>query len=312
MPKVSVIIPTYNCAQYIFHAVDSVLAQSFRDFELVVVDDGSTDNTRELLKLYGSQIKYIYQQNKDMTAARNTGIKNSSGEYIAFLDSDDIWLAHKLERQVALLDQAPEVGLVYCWHYYIDSAGKRCQFYDNVIGRSFESGSRVYEKLIENNVISGGGSTPVIQRKCLKKSGMFDESIPYSGDWDLWLRISMDYVIAVIPEPLACYRIEDEEHKYPEKFVRYRVDQGLVKVVNKASQLLAERGYKNHKALKRRALVSIHLHCARMWESLGEWSIARSHLLKAVFLDWHQIWDKRMREKLKEVLFAWAKSQQKR
>ena len=153
MPKVSVIIPAYNCAHYICHAVDSVLAQTFPDFELVVVDDGSTDNTRELLKQYGSQIKYIYQQNKDMTAARNTGINHSSGEYIAFLDSDDIWLANKLERQIVLLDQAPEVGLVYCWHYYIDPAGNRCQFYDNTIGRSFESGSRLYEKLIDN---SGG------------------------------------------------------------------------------------------------------------------------------------------------------------
>ncbi len=307
MPKVSVVIPTYNCAQYICQAVDSVWAQTYHDFELVVVDDGSTDNTRELLMQYGKHLRYIYQENRGMTAARNTGIRNSSGEYIGFLDSDDIWLPNKLDRQVKLLDEAPEVGLVYCWHYYIDVEGNRCTFWNNTIGRSFESGSHLFEKLIENNVISGGASTPVIRRKCLEKSGMFDESIPYSGDWELWLRISMDYVIAVIPEPLACYRVLDENHKYPEKFVKYSVDKGLAKGINKASKLLAERGYKGHRELKRRALVGVHLHCAEMWQSLGNWSSARSHLLKAVYLDWNILRNARTRASLKKALLNLVK-----
>ncbi len=307
MSKVSVVIPTYNCGHYICQAVDSVLAQTYRDFELVVVDDESTDNTRELLMQYGKQFRYIYQGNKGMTAARNTGIKNSSGEYIGFLDSDDIWLPNKLDRQVKLLDGAAEVGLVYCWHYYINAEGDRCAFWNNTIGRSFESGSRLFEKLIEGNVISGGCSTPVIRRKCLEKSGMFDESISYSGDWDLWLRISMDYVIAVIPEPLASYRVLDENHKYPEKFVQYNVDKGLVTVIEKASRLLAERGYKDHEKLKRRALVGIHLHCAEMWQSLGNWSSARSHLLKAVYLDWHILRNARTRASLKKALLNLVK-----
>lgn len=309
MPKVSVIIPTYNCGQYICQAVDSVLAQTYRDFELVVVDDGSTDNTRELLMQFGKNLRYIYQENKGMTAARNTGIKNSSGEYIAFLDSDDIWLPNKLERQVKLLDEAPEVGLVYCWHYYIDEQGNRCKFWNNEVGRSFESGSRLFEKLIERNVISGGGSTPVIRRECLAKSGMFDEALSYCGDWDLWLRISMDYIIAVIPEPLGCYRVLDENHKYPEKFIKYSVDKGLVKGINKASKLLAERGYKGHRELKRRALVGVHLHCAEMWQSLGNWSKARSHFLRAIRLDWRVLKDARTRARLKQVLLAVVRGQ---
>jgi len=304
MPKVSVIIPTYNCAKYICQAVDSVLAQTYRDFELVVVDDGSTDNTKELLMQYGKQLRYIYQENRGMTAARNTGINNSSGEYIAFLDSDDMWLPSKLQRQVKLLDEAPEVGLVYCWHYYIDAEGNRCTFCNNRIGRSFESGSRLFEKLIENNVISGGASTPVIRRECLEKSGMFDESIPYSGDWDLWLRISMDYIVAVIPEPFACYRVMDENHKYPEKFVQYNIDKGLIAVIEKASRLLAERGYKDHRKLKRRALVGVHLHCAEMWQSLGNWSGARSHLLRAVYLDWHVLRNAKTRLRVKKAFLA--------
>lgn len=301
MSKVSVIIPTYNCAQYICQAVDSVLAQTYHDFELVVVDDGSTDDTKELLMRYDKHLTYIYQENKGMTAARNTGIKNSSGEYIAFLDSDDIWLPNKLERQVKLLDESPEVGLVYCWHYYIDAEGNRCKFWNNKIGRSFESGSRLFEKLIEKNVISGGGSTPIIRRECLGKSGMFDESIPYSGDWDLWLRISMDYIMAVIPEPLACYRVLDENHKYPEKFVQYNIDRGIVTVVKKVTQLLAERGYKGHRKLKRKALVGFHLHFAEIWQSLGDWSRVRRHLLRALCLDWRLLRDWRTRARLKKA-----------
>ena len=304
MPKVTVIIPTYNCAEYICHAVESVLSQTYRDFELVVVDDGSIDNTRDLLMQYGEKLRYIYHENKDMTAARNTGIKNSSSEYIGFLDSDDIWLPKKLERQVKLLDQAPEVGLVYCWNYYIDAEGKRCKFYNNTIGRSFESGSRLFEKLIENNVVSGGGSTPVIRRACLEKSGLFDESIPYSGDWDLWLRISMDYIIAVIPEPLICYRVLDESHKYHEKFVKYNVDKGIIQVIEKMGRLLARRRYKGYRELKRRALVGCHLHAAEMWQSLGNWRNVRNHLLRAVFLDWHVLRDTRTRARLRKAIFA--------
>jgi len=304
MPKVSVIIPTYNCAQYICDAVDSVLAQTYRDFELIVVDDGSTDNTRELLLGYGDQLQYIYQENKDITGARNTGIENSDGQYLAFLDADDMWLPNKLDRQVRLLDDAPEVGLVYCWHYYIDAEGDKCKFQNNTIGRSFESGSRLYDKLIERNVISGGGSTPIIRQECLEKSGMFDESLPYSGDWDLWLRISMDYIIAYIPEPLGCYRVLDQEHQYKEKFVQYAVGKGLIKVIEKASRLLEEKGYKGHRKLRQKALVTNHLHCADMWAALGNWHLARNHLLKAAWSGLYVLKDSKTRGKLKNALVA--------
>lgn len=302
MPKVAVIIPVYNCAEYICQAIDSVLTQTFRDFELIVVDDGSTDNTKELLMQYGNQLKYIYQENKDMTAARNTGIRSSDSEYIAFLDSDDAWLPNKLECQVRLLDRAPEVGLVYCWHYYIDSGGKRCEFYNNAIGRSHESGSDLFEKLIKGNVMCGGGSTPVIRRKCLEKSGMFDESIPYSGDWDLWLRISIDHTIAVIPEPLALYRILDENHGYPEKFVKRELYKGFFKVVDKVSHLLAERGYRGHRKLRRKGFVSFHLHCAEMWQSLDNRNRMVRHLMRAMWSDWHALSNPRIRKGLKTGL----------
>ena len=99
MPKVSVIIPTYNGAQYIKQAVDSVLAQTYDDYEIIVVDDGSTDDTAELLRPYGDRITYLYQENRKLPAARNTGIRTARGQYLAFLDSDNLFLPHKLAAQ---------------------------------------------------------------------------------------------------------------------------------------------------------------------------------------------------------------------
>ncbi len=111
MPKVSVIIPTYNRAHFLCEALDSALSQTFKDFEIIIVDDGSTDNTKQVLEKYGSRIYYIYQENKGRAEARNTGIRRAKGEHIAFLDDDDIWLPNKLEKQVFFLDARPDIGI---------------------------------------------------------------------------------------------------------------------------------------------------------------------------------------------------------
>jgi glycosyltransferase involved in cell wall biosynthesis len=116
-PKVSVLIATYNRARMLGAAIDSVLAQSYQDFELIVVDDGSTDGTRELVaRRYGSAVRYIYQENRGRSEARNTGIKAARGDFFAFLDSDDAWLPEKLARQVRLLEQRPQIGIVSPLH----------------------------------------------------------------------------------------------------------------------------------------------------------------------------------------------------
>src|SRR5437867_1708261 len=113
MPKVSIVIPTYNYGRYVVEAVESVLNQSFQDREVIVVDDGSTDDTRERLERFRGRIRYIYQRNKGLPAARNTGIRAARGAYVAFLDSDDLWLPEKLALQVPILDTRQQVGMVY-------------------------------------------------------------------------------------------------------------------------------------------------------------------------------------------------------
>ena len=123
MPVVSAIIPTYNFGRFLGEAIQSVLDQTFTDFELIVVDDGSTDDTREVVGSFNdSRIRYIYQENRGLPAARNTGIKASRGEYIAFLDSDDIWLTQNLELKVKSLDSHPDAGLVCSDGYNFDDA----------------------------------------------------------------------------------------------------------------------------------------------------------------------------------------------
>jgi len=205
-PKVSVIIPTYNSAQYICETLDSVLAQTYKDYEIIVVDDGSTDNTREVLKPYMSKIKYIYKENGGPASARNVGIKNARGEYIAFLDSDDIWLPEKLEKQIEYLQSNPDIALVYSDCIRFNENGV-CQRKSNVY--HLREGY-IFFKLLEGNFITT--STVIVRRECLDKVGYFDEELDdlkHSEDYDLWLRISRSFKIGYIREPLVKYRVRE-------------------------------------------------------------------------------------------------------
>lgn len=232
MPKVSVIIPTYNRAEFLSTAISSVLNQTYQDFEIIVVDDSSTDNTTELINSFSdSRIKYIrHETNKGGSAARNTGIKMSSGQYIAFLDDDDEWLPEKLEKQVELLgNSSPKVGSVYTGLLTIDKAcGK-------VLGRSIPSGKGCFiDELIENNRI-GTTSTHVLRRECFEEVGLFDESLPSGQDYDMWIRISKKFHFEYIKEPLVKYSIH-------EKRISTNLEQkikGIEIIFKRYSQLLA-------------------------------------------------------------------------
>lgn len=199
--KVSVIICNYNYGQFLREAVDSALAQTHPADEVLVVDDGSTDGSREVLRHYGDRIRLLFQENRGVSAARNTGIANSGGELIAFLDSDDAWLPTKLERQVEWFED-PTVGMVYTGLRYVDENG-------DSLGTS-PTGSRghVLEDLALLRVpgVPASGSSAVVRRSCLETVGPFDESLSTSADWDLWRRIACRYTIELTPEPLVLYR----------------------------------------------------------------------------------------------------------
>ncbi len=201
MSKVSVIIPAYNSARFLPETIESVLAQTYKDYEIIVVDDGSTDNTREILAPYFDKIKYIYQQNQGAAKARNTAIKHSQGEYIAFLDADDVWLPEKLHIQVDYLNNNPEIAMVYSLSLSINIDGK--QIGKKSRHRNLYSGD-IFNKLFVKNFFTT--STVVVRKRVLNTIGLFDESLINSQDRDLWLRITREFRVSGIDKHLCKYR----------------------------------------------------------------------------------------------------------
>jgi glycosyltransferase involved in cell wall biosynthesis len=198
-PLVSIIVPTYNRAALLRETITSVLAQTYPAIELIVVDDGSTDATPELLASYGDRIRVIRKQNGGGTAARNTGLAAARGAYVSFLDHDDLLLPEKIARQVALLERRPELGAVHCRWYFIDREGARI----DTIGM-LPAGDLLAPLTLGCFIWSGG---PLIRRSVLAEVGGFDPAI-WSSDWDMWLRIARaGHHFGCVQEPLGCYRI---------------------------------------------------------------------------------------------------------
>lgn len=185
-PQVSVVMPAFNVAPFILESVRSVLGQSFRDLELIVVDDGSVDGTADrLLGVRDPRLRVIRQANGGSSSARNSGIRLASGEYVGFLDADDLWSPNKLETQIAFLEQHPEVDLTFSRSELIDEDG-------NATGRTSAavSGKVTLQDLLTENVINNG-SAVVMRRKALDLAGHFDAELKACVDWDLWLRVAM-------------------------------------------------------------------------------------------------------------------------
>jgi len=200
MPKVSVIIPSYNRLPMLKEAVDSVLAQDFEDLELIVVDDGSTDGTAEEMKEYGGRVKLIeHTENRGVSAARNRGILHAKGKYIAFLDSDDLWVKGKLKIEVAFLDDNPHYPLCYTDEIWIRK-GKRV----NPMLKHAKYSGWIFEKCLSLCIIS---PSSVMMRKTLfSKVGLFDEALPVCEDYDFWLRVSARFPIFFINRKLIIKR----------------------------------------------------------------------------------------------------------
>ncbi|MDM9379595.1 glycosyltransferase [Chlorogloeopsis sp. ULAP01] len=207
MPKVSVVMTAYNAMAYLPQTMETLLWQSFTDFELVLVNNGSTDNIVEwVTQLSEPRIKLISQENRGIPGGLNRGIAHAQGEYITFLDADDLWDPTKLEKQVKILDENPEVGLVYNWVTLIDEHSKDI---GGLIHRhsivKFKAEGDVRKQLLEQDII-GCGSSAMVRRVCFEEVGVFDPSFTIAADWDMWVRIGLHYPFKVIKEPLTYYR----------------------------------------------------------------------------------------------------------
>jgi len=220
MPKVSVIIPTYNRAYLIGRAIQSVLDQSYHDFEIIIIDDGSTDNTEEVVKEFqkkDERIRYIkHKGNKGYPKALNTGIKAARGEYIAFQDSDDEWLPEKLKKQMEVFKNASsDVGVVYTGFLRIEKDKK---IYIPPSWVTHKEGN-IHKELLKRNFV--GTPAAIVKKECFEKTGMFDEYLPCFQDWELWIRISKYYQFRYIAEPLInAYCTPDSISANPEALTR--------------------------------------------------------------------------------------------
>jgi len=208
MPRVSVIIPTYNCSQYLPEAIDSVLAQTCQDFEIVIVDDGSTDNTKDIIEVmsrkFPGKLLYLYQKNKGVCAARNIGIKASTGDYVAFLDADDRWMSPRLQVGVDILESMPDVSLV---HANITRINENGQVLSTPTRDSNLLTGKIFKRLFLH-LIQVSTPTVLIRKEVLNSVGLFDEYLTRLGseDKDLWLRIAYEASVYYIDKPLAFYR----------------------------------------------------------------------------------------------------------
>jgi glycosyltransferase involved in cell wall biosynthesis len=205
-PQVNVIIPAHNAARYLAEAIESVIAQTFTSWRIVLVNDGSTDATDAVLAPYiaslGDKLTYIRQPKSGVSAARNAAMRNSSAPLLALLDADDVWLPIRLAESVACLQARPEVGLCYGFNTRINPEGVLLDTFD----RRQPHGEGWVAPYLYMRTIDLPSPTITFRRECIDKVGGFDETLTATEDRDLWLRIALHYQVAVIPKVLAHYR----------------------------------------------------------------------------------------------------------
>ncbi|MDD3150026.1 MAG: glycosyltransferase [Candidatus Gastranaerophilales bacterium] len=199
---VSIIVTTYNRAEYLEECISSIINQTYKNIEILIIDDGSTDNTSDVVKKYfDSRIKYIYQENSGQNSAKNKGLLASNGQYITILDSDDMILPDKIEKQVEILESNEDVGLVYCGSFIINEKNE-------IIGQQKikKHNGNVLNQLLRTNFLYNG-SNALFRRDCIEKAGIFEDSINRMTDWFLYLKFAMYFDFYCLDEYLVKYRV---------------------------------------------------------------------------------------------------------
>lgn len=227
--KASVVIPAYNRADYLPEAISSVLAQTFADFELIVVDDGSTDNTAPVVRsINDTRLRYLYQENRGVSAALNTGWRAARGEYVAIIGSDDAWLPTLLEELLARAESDSNIGVVFARAQGMDADGNAltqlCGTQGRFVGQTLKS------------LVYGDFVCPIavlLRRDALERIGGYDESLIGNEDWDLWLRIAKHYEIAYVPKILARYRFHTKNMTRTDSTRMEQLMQDRVRVLDK-------------------------------------------------------------------------------
>ncbi|MDE3242947.1 MAG: glycosyltransferase family 2 protein [Nitrospirota bacterium] len=204
MPQVTVVLPVYNGARYIREALDSVFAQTFRDFEVICIDNGSTDETRSILEGYGERIRVLRRENRGPCGGRNEGVRKATAQYIAFLDHDDCWYPRKLEQQVAVLSAEPDAVLVLCNSDRMDAEGRLLQVGATSAERATMGDSPLGRLMEADQLLS---SAILVRRDAFERAGMYDEELRGFEDFDLCARLKREGRFVFLEEPGMCYRV---------------------------------------------------------------------------------------------------------
>lgn len=271
-PTVSIITPTYNRAAFITETVQSVLEQTCDDWEMWIIDDGSTDGTRERLApfLQDSRIHYVYQDNQGQSVARNRALTRARGAFICFLDSDDSWLPDKLEQQLRVFREKPEVDIVYGDYIFIDGDGEQIH-QDNMKRHS----GYIAAQMLRDNCVSM--NTTMARRRCFEEMGGMSARRRVADDYDLWLRFSARYYFYYLPIRLACYRIMENQLS-SDKRSRFQANEITLK------NFLATYPDAVSKTDVRAGLSVFYTRKARYHASIGERLRAFTSISRALFL----------------------------
>ncbi|HEY9675148.1 MAG TPA: glycosyltransferase family A protein [Waterburya sp.] len=252
MPKISVVIPAYNAERTIKETIESVQKQTFSDFELIIINDGSTDRTLEILQsIEDSRLKILSYLNGGLSVARNRGISQATGEFIAFLDADDFWKSDKLERQLAVLEQHPDAGVAYSWTYFMNEREK-CLF----LGSRLSYEGNVYADLLLKNFLANG-SNPLIRRQAIESVGEFDPTLSHFADWDYWLRLARNWPFVVVSDYQIFYRQSSSTMSSKVEGIK---EEGLF-MIEKAFQSAPE----EFRSLKNRSLCMLFQYCTELY-----------------------------------------------
>jgi glycosyltransferase involved in cell wall biosynthesis len=282
-PSVSVVLATYNYAQFLAESVGSVLDQTFEDLELIVVDDGSSDETVDVLKQFGNdrRVRCIRQAHRGPASAFNRGLAQARGRYVALQAADDAWLPKKLARQVAVLDREPHVGLVYTDTLVVDADGQ-------LLRRHFENArfspavGWVLPQLLLSNFVPA--SSVLIRADALAQVGAHDERLEVCEDWDLWLRIAQHFTFAFVDEPLVRVRRHARNthlHRLPMVRDSLFVLERFASAVEPSEAL--------GRGLRARAFANAHTRAAVDLYAAGVPRTALGHLARAVGFDWRSV-----------------------
>jgi glycosyltransferase involved in cell wall biosynthesis len=284
MPLVSVVIPTHNCETYIGETISSVLAQTYRPIEVIVVDDGSTDRTRDIVDSFGGAVRLLRQTNQRVCVARNRGFESSHGDLVCFLDHDDYWYPWKLERQVETFRTHPQAGVVFTafkpWHP-VDGVYPTPASLESAEAESLEidpdySGWVYHQFLLDCWALT---SATMIRRDVFAGSGGFDPSLPYSEDWDLWLRLSQSCEFVMLKCASTLYRQHPDQGNLKLRDTDYRT--ALLERASRQWGLASRDGRRQEPGEFHRQLAEYHFQFALHQLQNNNTRTARASLLRA-------------------------------